>query len=121
VGCNKKVIGLFKDESAGKQITEFVGLRSKCYAYSEDNKDMKKCKGIKKTVVKKHITIDDYRECLYSHNPQYRMQTVLRSHKHEIYTESVNKKALSADDDKRIICKDLVSTLAIGHWRLQAI
>ena len=28
-GVNKKVIGMFKDELAGKQITHFVGLRPK--------------------------------------------------------------------------------------------
>ena len=54
VGCNKKVIGMMKDEAAGKQITEFVGLRSKTYAYTVDGKDSKKCKGVKKGVVKKN-------------------------------------------------------------------
>ena len=29
VGVNKKVIGMFKDEAAGKQITHFLGLRAK--------------------------------------------------------------------------------------------
>ena len=42
---------------------------------------------------------------------------VIRSHKHELYTETINKTALSDADDKRIIQKDSISTLAIGHYR----
>ena len=60
-GCNKKVIGMMKDECAGKQITEFVGLRAKSYAYIVDGKDSKKCKGIKKGVVNKSLSINDYK------------------------------------------------------------
>ena len=41
----------------------------------------------------------------------------LRSEKHEIYSETVNKIALSANDDKRVILEDGVSTRAHGHWR----
>ena len=33
VGVNKKVIGMFKDECGGKQITEFVSLRSKQHSF----------------------------------------------------------------------------------------
>ena len=46
---NKKVIGKFKNESI-KQITEFVGLRAKLYAYSVEDDEEKhlKCKGVKK-------------------------------------------------------------------------
>ena len=46
-----------------------------------------------------------------------REMQVIRSYKHDIYTETVNKIALSADDDKRIICKDGKHTLPYGHYR----
>ena len=36
--CNKKVPGKFKDDSASKCITEFVGLRSKMYSFMFDTK-----------------------------------------------------------------------------------
>ena len=36
-GINKKVIGMFKDEEAGKQITHFAGLRPKLCSYKYDN------------------------------------------------------------------------------------
>ena len=53
-GVNKKVIGMFKDEVAGKQITRFVGLRPKLYTFEiEEDKEVKKCKGVKKNVVKR--------------------------------------------------------------------
>ncbi|XP_073231598.1 uncharacterized protein [Porites lutea] len=42
-GVNKKVIGMFKDEVAGKQITCFVGLRPKLYSFKiEEDKEVKK-------------------------------------------------------------------------------
>ena len=45
---NKKVIGKFKDETAGIPITEFVGLRSKMYSYIKDNEQsIRTAKGIK--------------------------------------------------------------------------
>ena len=54
IGLNKKVIGLIKDELGGKIMTEFVALRPKLYSYKKlDGFEDKKCKGIKKCVVKK--------------------------------------------------------------------
>ena len=38
-GVNKKVGGMFKDEAGGEQITEFVGLRAKLYAFKTDKEE----------------------------------------------------------------------------------
>ena len=119
VGKNKKVIGMFKDETGGKQIEEFVGLRPKLYSYKLHEKEHKKCKGVKKSVVVKTITHEDYKNCLISKKEQLRTMNVIRSHLHDIYTEQINKVALSADDDKRIILADGMHTLAIGHCRAE--
>ena len=52
-GKNKKIPGMMKDEAGGKIIEEFVGLRAKLYSYKMfEGKEEKKCKGIKKVVIK---------------------------------------------------------------------
>ncbi|XP_065678249.1 uncharacterized protein LOC136093209 [Hydra vulgaris] len=121
VGTNKKVLGMFKDESVGKQITEFIGLRSKLYSYKidEEKEDKKRCKGVKKNVVKNYITHEDYKDCLLSRRDQMRKMNVIRSHLHDVYTEEINKIALSAEDDKRVILDDGIHTLAYGHYKLK--
>ena len=115
-GVNKKVIGMFKDEASGKQIAEFVGLRAKLYSYRvEESYEEKKCKGVKKAVIKKTITFNDYKNCLFDNKPSMRKMNVIRSHLHTMYTETVNKIALSPFDDKRLIQKDKIHTFAHGY------
>ena len=119
-GINKKVLGMFKDEAAGKIIKEFVGLRAKLYSYKMDEgKENKRCKGIKKAVVEKSIRHEDYKTCLETGKEQLRRQNIIRSYEHEIYTEEVNKIALSAADDKRYLLKDSFDTLAWGHYKIK--
>ena len=119
-GVNKKVLGMFKDEAAGKIIKEFVGLRSKLYSYKMDEgKENKKCKGVKKQVVEESITHEDYKTCLLTGKETLRKQNILRSYDHEVYTEEVNKIALSAEDDKRYILSDGMDTLAWGHYKIK--
>ena len=119
-GINKKVLGMFKDEAAGKIIKEFVGLRAKLYSYiMDEGKEHKKCKGIKKQVVTTSIKHEDYKTCLTTGKEQLRKQNILRSYEHEVYTEEVNKVALSALDDKRFILGDGVHTLAWGHYKIK--
>ena len=119
-GKNKKVLGMFKDEAAGKIIKEFVGLRAKLYSYKMDEgEESKKCKGVKRQVVVTSITHEDYKTCLRTGKEQLRKQNILRSYEHEVYTEEVNKVALSAQDDKRYILSNGVHTLAWGHYKIK--
>ena len=114
IGLNKKVIRLMKDELGGAIMTEFVALRPELYSYKKlDGSEDKKCKGIKKCVVKK--TFEDYNTCLFNDSTKYRSQLMFRSSKHEVHTIKVNKVALNRDDDKRISKRDGISTFARGH------
>ena len=106
-----------KDELGGEIMEEFFTLRPKMYTYKTGNFEAKKCKGIKKCVVGKMITFEDYKNCLFSGDISYRSQLMLRSLKHRIQTLKANKVALSRDDDKRITI-DEISSLARGHYRL---
>ena len=113
-GLNKKVIGMFKDEVAGKQISHFIGLRPKLYSFKiEDGKNVKKCKGIKKSVVSKGITFEHYFDCLFTGDKQMRSMKIIQSRYHDIYSKEVNKIALSCEDDKRLVLSNKVDTKAI--------
>ena len=119
-GENKKVLGMMKDEAAGKIIKEFVGLRSKLYSFvMDDGGEIKKCKGIKKQVVESSIKHEHYKTCLTTGKELLRKQNILRSYEHKVYTEEVNKVALSALDDKRYILSDGMDTLAWGHYKIK--
>ena len=118
-GFNKKVLGMFKDEVNGNVIDEFVGLRAKLYSYKMfEGEESKKCKGVKKSVVKEDITHEDYKKCLTDRKPQLRKMNIIRSYKHNVFTEEVNKVALCSNDDKRYILEDGKNTLALKHYRI---
>ena len=115
-GLNKKVIGLMKDKLGGRIMTKFIALRPKLYSYKKlDGSEDKKCKGIKKCVVKKTLTFEDYKNCLLNLKDVYRSQLIFKSTNHEVRTIEVNKVALNRGDDKRISKRDGISTLARGH------
>ena len=111
MGKNKKIIGLMKDELGGKIITEFVTLRPKTYSYlADDGKEDKKAKGTKKCIIKKMIKFNDYKKCLLNDEVIFKSQQRFISKKHDVYTENINKIALSNDDDKRIVSSDKITS-----------
>ena len=68
---------MLKDEAGGKIISEFVRLRAKSYVFDMDGDEFKKCKDVKKYVVNKEITLNDYKNCLFSGRQQLRPMNVI--------------------------------------------
>ena len=124
IGKNKKKIGLMKDELCGKVMTEFVALRAKLYTYKQ--LDIKKpedkiCKGIKKCVVKKTLTFDNYKKCLDDGQNVCREQILFQNKDHEVYTSKSNKIALNRNYDKRFGKQDGITMLARGNYEILAV
>ena len=59
--------------------------------------------------------------CCSTKQHKIRKMNVIRSYKHEIYTEEVNKVALNGSDDKRIIMADRIRTMAYGHYQVNQV
>ena len=115
IGKNKKVIGLFKDELDGKILTEFCALRAKAYAYlMEDSSEYKKAKGTKKCIIKRELMFENYKDSLFNDKIILKSQQRFRSDHHRVYTEEVNKIAVSSNDDKRLQTFDKVTTYLYG-------
>ena len=112
---NKKVIGLFKDELGGKIMKEFCAPRPKTSAYLQDNNsEKKKAKGTKKCVIKRRLMFENYKDCLFNDKTILRLQQRSKSYHQKVYTEEVNKIALSSDDDKRLQTFNRVTTYPYG-------
>jgi len=127
---NKKVIGKFKDEAAGKPIKEFVGLKSKMYCYTTGDtspgppgfgvepQEHKKAKGVKKNVVKNEIKFNDYYDVLFNNKIMHHQMNTIRSELHQVNSYHLNKVSLSPYDDKRYILDDGITSYAYGHYKI---
>ena len=119
---NKKVIGLIKDEPGGRVITEFVALRPKTYSYlTDDCKEDKRAKGTKKCVIKRMTKFDDYKNCLLNGKVVLKSQQRFISKGHDVFTENIDKTALSSNDDKRLIASDKITSYPYGYKGKQAL
>jgi hypothetical protein len=112
---NKKVIGKFKDENAGTNMSTFIGLRSKSYAiekitgFNNELEENIKLKGIGYSA-KKDIHMKDFYNCLLTDSESIHKMYTLNPDKHEMYINEINKKSLGPYDDKRYIYKDGITT-----------
>ena len=121
--CNKKVPGKFKDESASKCITEFVGLRSKMYSFMfDDKKDVSKAevrvaKGVQKSVIFNDLRFSTYLNCLWNDEVKEHNFKTIRSMKHSVATYTQSKITLCPFEDKRYLL-DAINSLPYGHYVL---
>ena len=105
IGRNKKVLDHFTDELEGKIITETASVRPKTYAYLRDNgSNHKKAKGTKKCVIKQKLVFENYKYCFSIRSHEW-----FKSYYHVMYTEEVNKIALSSNNDKRLQTSDRIT------------
>ena len=112
---NKKVTGLMKDELGGKIMTEFAGLRPNTYSYlMDDGSNDKKAKGTKRCVIKRILKFNDYKNCLFKNEIIPKSQQRFKSEAHSVYSEEINKIALSTSDDKRLKNFDRITSYPHG-------
>ena len=115
VDKNKKLTGLFKDELERKIMIEFVGLITKTYAYlMDDDSAHKKAKGTKKCTIKRRLMFKNYKDCLLNNKIILQSQQRFKSDHHNVYTEQINKIALSSNDGKRLQTFDKITTYPYG-------
>ena len=115
IGKNKKVIGKFKDEMNGKIMIENYNARAKTYTFKlDDDKETKRAKGTKKCVIKKDLTFENYKESVLKNKIIIRSQLRFKSDHHNVYTEEIDKIAISSNDDKRLQTFDGITTYPIG-------
>ena len=119
---NKKVIGLMKDELGEKIMTKFVGLRTKTYSYLiYDSSEDKKVRGTKKGAIKRKLKFENYKNYLEAtqldneikYLEKIKTQQKFKSERHNVFTEEINKIALSSNDDKKMQSIDSIETYAI--------
>ena len=100
-----------KDELGGNIMTEIAALRQKAYSYSmDDGNSDKKAKGTKKCVIKRMLKFLGYRDCLLNNEIILKSQQRFKSEAHNVYTEEINKIALSSNDDERLQTFDKITS-----------
>ena len=92
-------------------MKEFCTITAKTYSYLlDDNSEVKKSKGTKKCLIKRELMFENYTDCLLNDKTILKSQERFKSDHHNVYTEEVNKVALSTNDDKRLQTSDRIKT-----------
>ena len=75
---------------------------------------LKNLKEQKKCVIKRELMFENYKDCLFKNKVVLKSQQRFKSDHHKVYTEEINKIALSSNDDKRLQTSDRIKTYPYG-------
>ena len=104
-----------KDESEGKIIDEFVGLKSKMYSMKNiDGKESNTAKGVNIAT-----EFNEFKDTLFNKKVVRHKMKRIQSKKHKIGTYKINKISLLCFDDKRFVLDDGIDMLAYFHKDLR--
>lgn len=99
-------LGYWKDELQGGNMCEFVGLRSKTYAFLLNDKGestlKSKCKGVTKGY-RKTINFQQFKQCIETFAKTVLQQYHIRANNHIVRTLKISKTCFSSFDDKRYL------------------
>ena len=103
-----------KDESEGKIIDEFVGLKSKMYSMKNiDGKESNTAKGVNIAT-----EFNEFKDTLFNKKIIRHKMRRIQGKKHKMGTYEINK-ILSVFDDKRFVLNHGIHTLAYFHKDLK--
>ena len=104
-----------KDESEGKIIDEFVGLKSKIYSIKNiDGKESNTAKGVNIAT-----EFNEFKDTLFNKKVLRNKMRKIQGKKHKMGRYEINKTSLSVFDDKRFVLDDGIHTLAYFYKDLK--
>ena len=105
---NKKVISKMKDESEGKVMDQFVGLKSKMYSMKNiDGEESNTAKGVNIA-----IGFNEFKDTLLNKKVLRHKMRRIQGKKLKMGTYEINKISLSCFDNKKFVLNDGIHTLA---------
>ena len=80
----------------------------------DDGSNHEKAKGTKKCLIKQKLMFKNYKDRLFNNKTVYKSQKRFKSYYHDVYTEEVNKIALSSNDDEKLQTSNKITTYPYG-------
>ena len=80
----------------------------------DGSSEHKKAKETKKCVIKRELMFENYKDSLFNDEIILKSQQRFKSDHHKVYTEEINKIALSSNDDKRLQLFDKITKYPFG-------